>query len=94
MEVLNSITFLYPYVFLLFIIYFISIIYFKPKYQKIYFSNIAMLHSVTKANNTFLSILKFLIFLSLIFALSSPVKKEKININDNQGYEISTNVRC
>ena len=85
----GNFTFLYPYVFLLIPFYFICIYFCKEKKQSIYFSNIAMLKSATKNQHWIVPILRFIIFLAIVTALASPVKEDKIEINNNKGYEIS-----
>ena len=89
MERLNQIEFLYPYAFLLLIVYFICIFLCKAKSQSVYFSNIKMLKSVTKNQGIVVKIIRFLIVLFIIIALATPVIKDDIIINDNKGYEIS-----
>jgi len=89
MDFLSKIEFLYPYVFLLLIIYFICIFLCKAKSQSIYFSNIKMLKSVTKNQGYIVKIIRFLVVLFMIIALANPVIKDEIIINDNKGYEIS-----
>ena len=89
MNIFNDIVFLYPYAFLLLIIYIVCIFLCKAKSQSIYFSNIKMLKSVTAYQGYTVKILRFLVVLFIVIALASPVKKDEIIINDNKGYEIS-----
>lgn len=89
MDIFNGIVFLYPYAFLLLVIYLICIFLCKPKSQSIYFSNMKMLTSVTKYRGLMIKILRFLVVLFMVIAIASPVKKDEIIINDNKGYEIS-----
>lgn len=86
---LLSLSFLYPFVFLLFVIYLICLFKCKPKSQGVYFSNIKLLKQVQNKQTYFLTMLKFLIVFLIITSLASPVKKEDIILNNNQGYEIS-----
>ena len=86
---LNDVVFLYPYAFLLLIIYIICIFLCKPKSQGIYFSNIKMLKTVTKNQGYVVKTIRFLVVLFMVIALASPVIKDEIIINDNKGYEIS-----
>ena len=89
MNFLSKIEFLYPYVFLLLIVYFICIFLCKAKSQSIYFSNINMLKSATKNQGYIVKTIRFLVVLFMIIALANPVIKDDIIINDNKGYEIS-----
>jgi Ca-activated chloride channel family protein len=86
---LNEVVFLYPYAFLILIVYLICIFLCKPKSQSIYFSNIKMLKEATKYQGIAIKILRFLIVLFITIALASPVIKNDIIINNNKGYEIS-----
>ena len=79
----------YPYAFLLIIVYIICQIYWKQNKQSLYFSNITMLKAATKNNHLIMVVLKFLIFLFMVIALASPVKKDEIHIDNSKGYEIS-----
>jgi Ca-activated chloride channel family protein len=86
---MSGYSFEYPYVFLLIIIYFICQYFCKENKQSLYFSNITMLRAATKNNHLVLIVLKFLIFLFMLLALASPVKKDEIQIDNSKGYEIS-----
>jgi len=86
---MNDIVFLYPWAFLLLIVYFICLFLCKEKSQSIYFSNMKLLNSVTKNNSLVVKTIRFLVFFFMVVALANPVKKNKIIINDNKGYEIS-----
>lgn len=88
-DTISNITFLYPYVFIILPIYLICSIFCKPKIQSIYFSNLSMLISVNKSNTKVIKIIKFLLILSIVTTLSSPVKKDDVIINNTKGYEIS-----
>jgi Ca-activated chloride channel family protein len=48
-----------------------------------------LLKSVTKGQGLLLKILRFLVMLFIVIALASPVIKDEVIIEDNQGYEIS-----
>ena len=89
MNIFQDITFLYPYAFILLIIYIICQKYCKVKNQSIYFSNVKMLKQVSSNNNIFINTLRFLIAFFIIISLSSPVKKQEITLDNNKGYEIS-----
>jgi len=89
MEFLASLTFQYPYVFALLIVYFLCTFWCKDKKKSLYFSNMKMLKSATKNRGLFIKGLKFMLILSILTALASPIKKDDIILNDNKGYEIS-----
>jgi Ca-activated chloride channel family protein len=86
---MGNITFLYPWAFGLIILYFICLYLCKEKSQNIYFSNMKLLNIVTKHNTLFIKLLRFFIFLFMVIALASPVKKDDVIIDQNKGYEIS-----
>ena len=86
---LNDIVFLYPYAFLILIVYLICIFLCKAKSQSIYFSNTKMLKTVTRNQGYVVKTIRFLVVLFMVIALASPVIKDEIIINDNKGYEIS-----
>lgn len=86
---IGNFTFQYPYAFILIILYFVCQYFCKENKQSLYFSNIAMLKVATKNQHYVIAILKFLIFLFMVIALASPVKKDEIKIDSSKGYEIS-----
>ncbi len=86
---MGNIVFLNPWAFTLILVYFICIFFCKNKNQSIYFSNMQMLHNITKHNALIVKVLKFLVFFFMVVALANPVKKNDVIINDNNGYEIS-----
>jgi Ca-activated chloride channel family protein len=86
---ISGFTFQYPYAFLLIILYFVCQYFCKENKQSLYFSNIAMLKVATKNQHYVITVLKFLIFLFMVIALASPVKKDEIQIDSSKGYEIS-----
>jgi Ca-activated chloride channel family protein len=61
----------------------------QTKNQTFYFSNMKMLQSITSNQNIFQTIMKFFILFFIVIALSTPVKKETLIIDDTKGYEIS-----
>jgi Ca-activated chloride channel family protein len=61
----------------------------KSKKQSFYFSNMAMLQSVSSKQSLIIKAIKLLLIISLGLALSSPIKKDDVILNDNKGYEIS-----
>ncbi len=89
MQTLTQITFLYPYAFLLLLLYFICQKYCKTQLPTIYFSNLRMLQTATSKNKSLTKILKYLILFFIVLSLSSPVIKNELVLNNSQGYEIS-----
>lgn len=86
---LSNFTFEYPFVFLLFIIFFICNKFCKPKGISIYFPNVMMLKKASKRSNLMVNSLKFLALISLVTALANPIKEDDVIINSDKGYEIS-----
>ncbi|OPX26340.1 MAG: hypothetical protein B1H07_04605 [Campylobacteraceae bacterium 4484_166] len=80
---------LYPWVLALLPIYVLCIKFCKPTRQTIKFSNTKVLQQITKQKNITAEILKFLIVVCMVVALSSPVKKHTIMFDNTKGYEIS-----
>ena len=88
-DTILHITFLYPYVYLLLIVYIACLYLCKAKNQAMYFSNMAMLSSVTKNQSFAIKVIRFLLVFFILTSLASPVKKDEIILNNNKGYEIS-----
>jgi Ca-activated chloride channel homolog len=89
MAILGDITFLYPNAFWLFVPYILCIFFCKPSKQGFYFSNIEMLRNATSYQNYIIQTLYALIFIAMVIALSNPIKKEEIKVDNSLGYEIS-----
>ena len=88
-ENLFGISFLYPWAFLLLLLYIGCHYLCKENSQRIYFSNIAMLVSATQHKTHLIVVIRFLVFFFLVVALANPVLKESIGTNENKGYEIA-----
>ena len=86
---LGNITFEYPFAFLLLILFSICLKFCKPKKTALFFPNIHLLKSASKKSNILLNSLKFLIFFTIVLALSSPIKQDDVIIKNDKGYEIS-----
>lgn len=84
-----GISFVYPYVLLLLVVYPICVYYCQEKAQSLYFSNMAMLKSATKNQGYIIKVLRFLVFFFLVIALANPIKKDDTLNNEKDGYEIS-----
>lgn len=89
MNLFDNISFLYPYILVLILVYIILIKFFKQKNEKVYFSNMKLLEKNSSNQNYLQEMIKFLAFTCLIIALASPVKKEKTIIDNIKGHEIS-----
>jgi Ca-activated chloride channel family protein len=84
-----DITLQYPYALIVIPLYILCTFICKSKKQSIYFSNLAMLKEVSSNQAFITKSLKFLLIVFLSLALSSPIKKDDVILNDNKGYEIS-----
>ncbi len=82
----------YPFMFLLFIVFLLCEKYCKKQNTRLYFSNMSMLESVVKKQNSLSKILKYLMIISLLIAMASPVTKENITLKNAEGYEILLSV--
>jgi len=89
MYLTNNFGILYPWVFVIVIGYLLLLQREKQENQIFYFSNMKMLQTVVASQNIFQAILKFLILFCMVLAMSSPVKKKSIVIDDTKGYDIS-----
>jgi len=89
MSQFEQITFLYPFAFTLFGVYFICLFFCQEKLQEIYFSNTKMLHQATKKQNYLIDILRFLIFSGFVIALANPIKTDEIALSEGKGHEIA-----
>ena len=89
MNLFDNISFSYPYILVLILVYIILIKFFKQKNEKVYFSNMKLLEKNSSNQNYLQEMIKFLAFTCLIIALASPVKKEKTIIDNIKGHEIS-----
>jgi len=89
MYLTNNFGILYPWVFVIVIGYLLLLQREKQENQIFYFSNMKMLQTVVASQNIFQAILKFLILFCMVLALSSPMKKKSVVIDDTKGYDIS-----
>lgn len=86
---ISNITFEYPFVFLILIVFVACDIWCKPKRLSVYFPNIAILGLVSNHSSWILKILKYGSIIALVIALASPVKSDDVILKNDQGYEIS-----
>lgn len=89
MYLTNNFGVLYPWAFLIVIGYLLLLRIEKKHNQLFYFSNMKMLQTVVASTTIFETILKFLILFCMVLALSSPIKKQSVVIDDTKGYDIS-----
>ena len=88
-DIFNDITFVYPNVFWLLMVYFLCTYFCKGQKQSFYFSNLVMIKSASSYQNFIIKTLRFLIFLFMLVALANPIKKSELSIDNSMGYEIS-----
>lgn len=86
---LNNISFEYPYVFGMLIIFLICLKFCKPKKMAFLFPNQALLQKASLKSTIAINLTKFLTILFIIIALSSPIKQDNIVLTNDKGYEIS-----
>lgn len=87
---LAHITFLYPYLFVLFLLYLLCETYCKKKLPTMYFSNIKMLQRVSQKKGHLNKIIRYLILLSMLTALATPVIQKQHTLKKNKkAYEIA-----
>ena len=86
---IDDITFLYPYFFLLIPLYILCDIYCKKRVNAISFSNVTMLEAVYTKQYNWAKLLKYLILLCFIIALSTPIVQKHHQFKNSLGYDIS-----
>ena len=86
---MSQFTFEYPWVFLLFILFFVCNKWCKPKGIALYFPNMMMLQQASKKSRWFLNVLKIVTLVLLVFALASPIQEDDVVVKNDKGYEIS-----
>jgi Ca-activated chloride channel family protein len=86
---MEHITFEYPYVFLLIIIFILGAKYLPLRAQSIIMPHLNIIKKLTNANSTLLSTLKWVGIILAIVALASPIKKDNITHNNKKGYNIA-----
>jgi len=84
-----NITFEYPWVFLLLVLFIICSLFCKPKLQAFFFPNSELLAKSGAKKSWLLNLLKFLTVTAMVVALASPIKKDEIKVENTKGYEIS-----
>jgi len=86
---LNNITFEYPYLFGLLIIFFICLKFCKPKKMAFLFPNQALLQKASLKSVLAINLTKIFTIIFMIIALASPIKQDNIVVKNDKGYEIS-----
>ena len=86
---MKGIVFEHPWAFVIIALYLICALFCKPKSESFYFPGAKILQKVSQKSSIIANLLKFLIVASFATALASPVVENKLNIQNNKGYEIS-----
>jgi Ca-activated chloride channel family protein len=86
---IHNLTFQYPYVFILILIYILCIKFCKQKRVAFLFPNQELLQKASIKSRYGIAITKFLLFICLLFAIASPVVENNIITLNDKGYEIS-----
>ena len=86
---IGNLSFEYPYIFALILIYFLCLKFCKEKRVALLFPNQQLLSKATTKTKYLIELSRFILFFSLIFALSSPITKNEITTLNDKGYEIS-----
>ncbi len=88
MPPLSEIELLYPYAFLLLLVYAACERFCKKKSTTLYFSNTSMLESAQEQKKEYGKIVRLLAVALMIVALSTPITKKESIRNSDSGYEI------
>ena len=88
----DNLTFEYPYFILFYTLFILCSIYCKEKSPTLYFVNLTMFKNSTNTLNLFLPILKHLIIIFSLIALSSPVKVLDSKLLKKDGINIILNL--
>jgi len=86
---MESISFEYPAIFVIPILYLICLKFCKAKSESFYFPGTNLLQKRVKRSNWLINIVKFLIVLAFATALASPITTNEIKVQNSKGYEIS-----
>jgi len=85
----NNLTFEYPYIFVLLLVYILCIKFCKAKKMAFLFPNQALLQKASLKSSIFVNITKSLIVIFLVISMASPVVEDSVIVNNDKGYEIS-----
>lgn len=86
---MSSFSFEYPFAFLLLVVLFISMRWFRQERDSLFFPNLHLLEQASRQNRYALNTLKVLIALGMITALASPITQNSVQVQNNEGYELS-----
>ncbi len=86
---MGNIVFEYPLFLSLPLLYLMCTKFCKAKNEALYFPGATLLKKATRKYKSFENIIKFLIVVGMSVALSSPVIKDEVQIQNDKGYEIS-----
>lgn len=88
----NQISFEFPYILLLIVLFIICSIYCKAKSPSYYIPHLNIFEQSNQKSNTIINILKFLIITLSIIALASPIKEQDTQLIKNDGINILLNL--
>lgn len=88
LNIFNNITFEYPYVFLVFILFLLCAKYCKAKVQSYYMPHLEIYNTSSGVNSSFTNILKYITIIFAIISLASPIKELNIVNNKKDGLDI------
>ena len=86
---LNNLTFEYPYIFVLLLLYILCVKFCKVKKMAFLFPNQALLQKASLKSQIFVNVTKSLIVIFLLISMASPVVEDTVIVNNDKGYEIS-----
>lgn len=88
----NQISFEFPYILLLIVLFIICSIYCKAKSPSYYIPHLNIFEQSNQKSNTIINILKFFIITLSIIALASPIKEQDTQLIKNDGINILLNL--
>ena len=88
----NSISFEYPYFFILIFLFVICDTYYKARVEQIYIPHLNIFQKSSKKSSFLIKALKYIVIIFSLIALSSPVKIEKNLTINTQGINIVLNL--
>ncbi|SFV75242.1 BatA (Bacteroides aerotolerance operon) [hydrothermal vent metagenome] len=86
---LHNLTFEYPYLLVLLLLYLVCLAFCKQKKIALFFPNQALLQKASAKSRYLINSIKFLAVFFLVLALASPIKQDNIITKNDKGYEIS-----
>lgn len=86
---MSNITFEYPYVFLLLAIFLLCAFFCKAKSEAIIFPHLDIFMQSSESKTIWIKVLKWIAIISAITALASPIKEDKMEVHNKEGYAIA-----